>query len=425
MYIIFTNSLPIMATTVKPFIKKDTMKKDGTYPIKLRITHNSKTNYLATNLYASKSDLKKDFTIKSVTLNDQANDLAKQVRAIISQMGFSASNYSIDTLVNLIKKNLKVEPIEEFKLDVYKYIENYIENKPIGTRQMYQSLIRKIKLFTLQEDSLDINVITSKWVAAFAAFTNKPHKLDKKVLRVTHVYVKCLKTIHNKAKIDHNFEDEGIINIPFSPFSKITLLPSETPDKRSIPLSEIKKLIALPLKGKEELARDVFVLSFLLAGINTADMYSCTQIIDNRIVYNRQKTKARREDKALIHVLICDAAKPLMQKYADPEGKRIFNFYHKYANYTNFNQNMTKAMIKIGENKEYELSLPGNLTAYVARHSFATIAANDCNIIINNVHKALNHVDKDMKITDTYIRKDWSKIDEVILAVEKLVYSGK
>lgn len=52
-----------------------------------------------------------------------------------------------------------------------------------------------------------------------------------------------------------------------------------------------------------------------------------------------------------------------------------------------------------------------NLQHYSARHSWATIAYNDCGIDKYTVHQALNHVDPTTAITDVYIKKDWSVID--------------
>ncbi len=66
------------------------------------------------------------------------------------------------------------------------------------------------------------------------------------------------------------------------------------------------------------------------------------------------------------------------------------------------------------------------LTSYYARHSWATIARNDCKISKDDINLALNHVDNEMKVTDIYIAKDWTIIDEanrqVIDAITKDPY---
>ena len=62
------------------------------------------------------------------------------------------------------------------------------------------------------------------------------------------------------------------------------------------------------------------------------------------------------------------------------------------------------------------------LTFYAARHSFATIAYNDCGIEKYVVHSMLNHVPQEMKITDVYIRKTFDKENEANKKVLDLLF---
>ena len=47
-----------------------------------------------------------------------------------------------------------------------------------------------------------------------------------------------------------------------------------------------------------DLAKDCFILSFCLMGINSVDLYNATELKGNKLVYYRTKTKDRRLDKA-------------------------------------------------------------------------------------------------------------------------------
>lgn len=49
---------------------------------------------------------------------------------------------------------------------------------------------------------------------------------------------------------------------------------------------------------------------------------------------------------------------------------------------------------------------------YAARHSMATIAVNNVGISKHIVNDMLNHVESSMKITDLYIKKDFTAINE-------------
>ncbi|MDR1202070.1 MAG: transposase, partial [Tannerellaceae bacterium] len=61
-------------------------------------------------------------------------------------------------------------------------------------------------------------------------------------------------------------------------------------------------MIMQPGNNRFNLAKDVFLLSFVLVGMNAADLYWCDNCKKNRITYNRIKTKNRRADKAEISI---------------------------------------------------------------------------------------------------------------------------
>jgi len=52
------------------------------------------------------------------------------------------------------------------------------------------------------------------------------------------------------------------------------------------------------------------------------------------------------------------------------------------------------------------------LQFYSARHSFTTIAVNDVRIPIYIVNDMFCHVDNAMRVTELYIKKDFSVINE-------------
>ena len=93
---------------------------------------------------------------------------------------------------------------------------------------------------------------------------------------------------------------------------------------------------------------------------------------------------------------------PLMEKYKDKTGKRIFNFYQKYVDIASLNRAINLGLKEIGAKLKID-----ELQYYAARHSWATIAVNKVGIDKYTVHSALNHVDEAMKVTDIYIERDF------------------
>jgi hypothetical protein len=141
--------------------------------------------------------------------------------------------------------------------------------------------------------------------------------------------------------------------------------------------------------------------------MNTVDLYKAYEYKSGRINYNRSKTEDRRDDEALISIKVEPEAMELFEKYRDKTGERVFCFYQMYSTMENFNSAVNKGLKQIGESLKIDVAL----SSYYARHSWATIARNDCGVSKDDIHLALNHVEEDLKVTDIYIAKDWSIID--------------
>ena len=152
-------------------------------------------------------------------------------------------------------------------------------------------------------------------------------------------------------------------------------------------------------------------------GMNSADLYNATEMKDNTIIYNRTKTKDRRLDKAQMKVDIPKLAQPLIEKYKDETGKRLFNFYQYYVDEKGFNKAINHGLKEIGTLLEID-----DLEYYAARHSWATIALNKVGIDKYTVHAALNHVDETMRVTDIYIERDFANENRANAKVVKYVF---
>ena len=219
------------------------------------------------------------------------------------------------------------------------------------------------------------------------------------------------------AKDEYNNEDIGVINIPLSPFKNFKIPKPPVTRKRAVSVETIKAIASLPYveviqpgMNRFNFAKDLFLLSFGLIGMNTVDLFHCDKIEAGRITYNRTKTKNRREDKAEISIKIEPQILPLVEKYRDKTGKRVFNFYQHYINPDTFSSAINRGLKKIGALESIKVD---DLEFYAARHSWATIAVNQVKIDKYTVHSALNHVsEEEMKVTDIYINKDYSLIDQ-------------
>jgi integrase len=154
-------------------------------------------------------------------------------------------------------------------------------------------------------------------------------------------------------------------------------------------------------------------------GINSADLYNAIELKGDRLTYFRTKTKDRRLDKAKMVVVVPEMAMPIIEKYRDQKGERIFNFHRFYRDHKAFNKALNKGLKEIGKLLNID-----DLEFYAARHSWATIALNKCKVDKYTVHAALNHVDESMRVTDIYIERDFENENKANTKVIKYVFGS-
>jgi len=385
--------------TFKAVIKKGNKRADGTWNVVIRFTHNSKVRFIPTTMYITKKDITASFKIKNTNILDRCNDIIKEYRSRLSELSLEFNDIDIDTIVSYIRQKK-----ENKGVSFTRFAAKWIEESTIKGIKNYKTALNALYSFIGRDNILceEINVKTMK--AFENALKDRP--------RAQSLYPNCIKTIFNAARECYNDEDNDIIRIKHS-LDRYKPVEQNIAEKRALDVETIRRIFALPydnirIKGKSsrhDLALDCFRLSFCLMGMNSADLYFADRLEDNTIIYDRMKTKDRRRDKAEIQVKITDYIKPLVEKYKGKE--RVFNFYERFTTMESFNRAINLGLKEIGK----ELGID-KLQFYAARHSMATIAVNDVGISKYIVNDMLNHTDQSLKITELYIKKDFSHIND-------------
>ena len=236
-------------------------------------------------------------------------------------------------------------------------------------------------------------------------------------------YIGDIRTLFNAAIEEYNDEDRGDIRIKHYPFRKYEFKKGMEPVKKVLNVEQIRSIRDISesvlAQKRSILARDIFMLSFYMAGINTADLYDVkkSSYKNGRLSYYRQKTRDRRQDKAFISIIVSPEAVRYFEKYRDKRGMRVFCFADMYSTYENFNKAVDKGLKRVA----LLCKIDEKLTSYFARFSFASIARNDLDISKDDIALAMNHVETAHKTTEFYLKKDWSKVDNVIRKVIDLL----
>lgn len=416
--------------TFKTLILPTKKRADGTYNVKIRITHNQKVKYISTPFYVDSKDLskrrkngKEEVRIKNQSILDKADEIIVGYKKRIVSFGMSVDAWDVDRLV----ANLTASP-ETFTLDFIKYGnehgERLISQGKASTGKSYMIAMNSLTRF-LGRPKMDVSEITVSFLKSYEKFLrNEPVYKGKrngesvptdirKKGRALSLYMSKIKFLLEQAKREFNDEERGIINIPYSPFTRYTIPSPEPSEHRVLTIEKIQEIIDLPYRkhvrrglSEYNTAKDLFVMSFALMGINTADLYdSETRIEGNILAYNRKKTRTRRKDKAEMKVRLEPEIMGLVAKYRGND--KAFMFSEHYSTSVNMNKIINQGLKRIGK----DIGVPG-LNYYYARHSMASICANKLGIDIARVDEMLNHSDPSLSLARVYIEKDFTPLWE-------------
>ena len=397
------------------------IKANKTVRIKFRLEHNRKQAYCSSIFEANIDQLKKVpkqkmYLIKDpVLLNNVNKELSKFNDRLFSFKmidGFTASEL-LKLITTDIDKNAEIGQI-----DFIKFGKQYLKQLEIDGRDGMARNIRPMlnNLIDFHKDeTLDVNEITSNFLRDFERYLSRPHKIVRmdQFGRKRATQSKGLDKGGIAGNMNHfrllfnacrkNYNTEFITKISHYPFEFYKIPKKPIPHKRGEDLS-IVDLIAFrdaDLTGRQAMSRDLFMLSFYLCGMNAKDIFSQEwNLKNNRIGYERSKTKGKRQDNAFISLNVPDVAIPLIEKYSSKW------FSNKYSGYESFIRSLSRGM-------------PDGITFYHARHTFATWAYNKCGFSKDHVAMALNHSSN--RVTESYIATDWSIIDKVQEGVLSLI----
>lgn len=414
--------------TFKICVFEHQKRADSKYPVSIRVTNNRKTSYLKTGIYAVRGQISRDFkTLKDIELARSIDRQIQKYEKIVSdQLGAEVTTLSVKELCDFLVRQSN----NSNQIDFVEFSRSHIKKTFAANRESsgrtFETVVRSLIDF-FEREQIFIKEITVKSLTDYENYLLSERKMVRKDQfgRVSYItkpgvssstiadYMKTVRVLFNAAINEYNDDDMGISLITHYPFRKYKVKTNHVTKNRNLDIDIIRKIrdVAIMEEGSDKLVRlasDIFMMSFYSIGTNLIDLYNITDCNNGRITYNRSKTATRRDDHAHISIRIEPEFEKLMTKYIDKTNGRVFNFYKSYSTSKNFIRAVNKGLKRICE----ITGSSKNVTSYYARHSWATLARNNCRVPLENINMALNHVDSNMKVTDIYIAKDWSIIDD-------------
>lgn len=415
-----------MATLKAVFIKRKDNTK-GPWPVCIRISQKGESSYISTPY-----DVDKRYVDSKGRIKDSFTD--RLITPIINKYRDHLNNLSLVQIENYSAKRLKEYILQQetvkkiIDVNFISFCFDYIEQMESEDKRNSAMPLRTVAntLRDYEGNYLSASSVTSKYLLKYEEYLRQPRSMQRinqlgKTLTVRSKglsdagifkHMANLRLLFNACRFHFNDEDTGNIIIPNNPFAKYKIKPVRLKKQRHLLISDIVRLAKyIPEGTREEIAKDMFLLSFFLCGINSVDIYNYPlNIKKGRIGYNRSKTMGKRDDGAFISIAVPEPAKEILNKYPNYVLKR------RYSDSRNFAKALNIGLKQIGD------KLGFTATFYHARHSFATIARNDCRCSKDDVAMALNHVDQSLRVTDTYIAKDWGIVDDVQSKVLQLFF---
>lgn len=406
-----------MATFQAVILKGDIhVRQDKTSNIKIRITHKGRPEYISTDLYVHHKKFRKGYAS-----GENANYLNGRIRDELNK--FERRYLKLGSLPErLTSKELKEQLLNESSntdIDFLAFADNFIREQrglgKDGSVRGFEAFFNNLKSF---RESISFHEIDIHFLKDFQTFLK-----NKGVKGGINNYMRYFRWIFNRGRDKFNDEDRGLIRIQNYPFRKFKIEKSENKTQdNSLTVEQMKSFINYkPQRKRQQMAKDMFLLMFYLIGINSKDLYYLEKPGKNgRINYKRSKTGRPYSIR-----LEAEAAE-IISRY--PGDRLLLNISERYDNYINFRRYVNKELRAIAETilttmqqTEKRATYPQNITTNWARHTWATIARNDCRINKDDVALCLGHEDQDNRITDIYIRYDYSIVDEANRKVIDLV----
>ena len=374
-------------------------KKDGTYPLVLRLGHNASTTTIPLNISIHENDWDDD--AKAVKKSYKGSNSVARLNNIIQKSKADAMDIILKlnesgVLQNLSKVDIRNRLVKQnSSISFFSYTEtlitNFIAASRIGTARSYKGVAAVLKTFNNGKD-IAFKDLTYNFLNRF-----ETHHLSKgNSYNGLSVYMRAIRAIFNKAVKD------GIIEKDLYPFQdyKIKSVPTE---KRALEITLLQTIINKKITQKHACfnARNYFVASYMMYGMNFSDMAHLkkTDILDGRIQYRRRKTSKPFDIK------VVPALNKILQHYISKSGDSLYVFpILKRDNALMQDRDIQWARKRYNK-KLKELAkickIEQKLTSYVSRHSFATQAMLS-QVPLNAISSMLGH--SSLKTTEIYLK---------------------
>lgn len=408
-------------TTFKAVVQRHQLRRDGKYPVSIRIIHHRTPVYIPTGLYASPSQInKKTFEIKDQFLLTRTG----QTIATYERKLLSMTDEELRTINSVSLRRFLTNVGKD--IDFLGACRDEIENGEDNCNGLKSSLKLIDEMGITRMMATDF---TSQFIYRFKEYMDERtipvFKNGKKVgekpysAKTKNRYLVSLCHVFRMLQKKYNSEFDK--PIPHDPFVGLEYYKESVTPKRSMDVDSLRAFFKLTTKSeKSKIAQDVMLLSFCLCGLNVIDLFTLKKSAwdkkENRINYHRRKTEHARHDDAFSSIRIEPEISDVFRHYlADSSSEYLFDF-HAVSTPEKNARNICMCIDRLCKENNFM-----HVSQYWFRHTWATIARNDCDVSKDDIDLCLNHTGNN-PMADVYIKPDWSRIDRANRKVLDFVF---
>ena len=164
--------------TIRAMVKKDGMRVDRTYNVKLSFTYNRKVKRLSTSLFASADDLTKSLSLKDGTdLKRKVDKLVESYKDKCDNLQVDVNNYTLDEIIEL----LKADDERQKPVDFIQFCQWWITTTTIKGKKNYQSALNAFIAY-IGTKQLDASKLTASLLNGFIDYLKEQSKIRAKEL---------------------------------------------------------------------------------------------------------------------------------------------------------------------------------------------------------------------------------------------------
>lgn len=343
--------------TIKLAVLKHTKSKDGSYKIRISIGHRSETHYIVTPYSVNAlSEFDNGIVVRvpnaheiNIKLRNLLNDYEERLERIESP-----EDYTCKELRDLLKSMRTHSSKVTFKQVSEQYQKELIEDGRGSYAGMLQNSLRLFFEFTGGDVFLsEISTIT---ISEFERW------LKRKGVSQTYISMtlSMTRTIVNRAI------RMQLVTYSVHPFT-YWKRPADPERELDISVEDVRAIRdAQPRLKKQRIARDIFMLSYYLGGINLIDLLEIDFRGVSVLEYTRHKSRNMKLSDKRISFTLQPEAKELISKWMNRNTGRL-DFGYKFS-YKNFLAYVTRSIKSLA--KDIDIQDYRKVCYYTARKSF-------------------------------------------------------